>query len=140
MGVLRKQKIAKTQQNASGAKKENTSGKTNKNLNNAEWTKFTDDTLPQTKPPKLNEPTTKTSPDKLAATYPVTKTNALQNTCHTDLHNGQEGTTTEAAQTRTAERQPSTQWAKGQARVGGLFWGQCHASTSPSLGFDQGLQ
>ena len=111
--------LPQLRKNKLGARKETTSGKTNKNLNNAERTKLTYDALPQTKPPKRNKPTTETSPDKSAAIYPATTTNALRNTYHPNLNNRQDRTTTEAAQTRTSKRRPSIQWAKGQAGVGG---------------------
>ena len=63
MPQLRKNKL--------GARKETTSGKTNKNLFKVGRTNLIDEALPKAKPPERNKPKTKRSP-KSAATDPAT--------------------------------------------------------------------
>ena len=78
--------LPQLRKNKLGARKETTSGKTNKNLFKVGRTNLIDEALPKAKPPERNKPTTKRSP-KSAATDPATTEKALQSTRHSDLHN-----------------------------------------------------
>ena len=84
------------------AKRATTNGNTNAK---AKQNKLINYALPEAKPPKQNEQTTRRSHKKSAAT---TK-NSLRRTHYTNLHNCQDQTTTKAAPTMTAKHRTSTQ-------------------------------